>query len=80
MDSTILHRRRVAVAAECKINLLIEHWKGYLVVEEVVGGAEAEAGAGVEEEEEEEEDICSFVANASTVENINLHETLSKYG
>lgn len=63
MELTILHQRRVEEAVVCKINLLIEPWKDYRVVEEAVDGAEeAEAEAGVEEEEGEG-DFNSFVAN-----------------
>lgn len=58
MDPTILHQRRVEVLVVCKINLSIEHWKDYLVVEEVVQGVEAGGGVAVEEEE----GIGNFIA------------------
>lgn len=72
---TILHQRKVeVVVVVCKINLSIEHWKGYLLVGEGVWGAEAGAGVVVEEEEE---GIGNFVAY--DVENFRFHETVPEY-
>lgn len=53
MDPTILPQRRAEVLVVCKINLSIERWMDYLVVGEVLPGAEAEVGVVAEEEGEE---------------------------
>ena len=60
MDPAMLPQKRAVELVVCTINLLIEHWKGclkveevgFLKVEEVGEGAEAEAEVGVDEEEE----------------------------
>lgn len=44
-------KKRVAGLVACKINLLIGHWKVYLMVEGAVQGAGAGGGVDVEEEE-----------------------------
>ena len=50
MDPAMLPQKRAVELVVCTINLLIEHWKGCLKVEEVGEGAEAEVGVDEEEE------------------------------
>lgn len=58
MDLAILQRRAV-VLEDYNISLLIEHLKGYLMVEGVVGqGAEAEGGVDAEEEGVTTDSFC----------------------
>lgn len=58
MDLAILQRRAVELV-EYNISLLIEHLKGYLMVEGVAGqGAEVEGGVDVEEEGVTTDSFC----------------------
>ena len=68
MDPIIWQQRRAVELVACKISLLIEHWKEYLMV----GGVVEVAGGGVGEDVEEEEATSSLMHETEYDDYLNL--------